>query len=240
MLQLVFWENFHKIGGELWVTVQYEGTGAPITEEDIKLEEARKRKEKEDAEREQKKLQDLALQVQQNTEAQANAFIAQMHLKHEMEKMQTQEEVKKTQEEMKKAYEEMKKLQEQIAAQTEQLKRETEAFEKKQQEILAQKEAAEKEAERLREETKRKEKPPMEVREDTHSHPLKLVQFVYKKGQYICDKCQLRGSGQVYHCDMCKFDMHPSCTIEYAAWQGSRPPSLSPTMQEPRSDAQKP
>jgi len=45
MLQLVFMENFHKIAGELFVTVKYTGTGAPITEEE-KAEA--KRKEEED------------------------------------------------------------------------------------------------------------------------------------------------------------------------------------------------
>jgi hypothetical protein len=67
-----------------------------------------------------------------------------------------------------------------------------------------------------------KKGPPEEVREENHPHPLKLLDKIYK-GQYVCDKCQIRGSGKVYHCDICKFDMHPTCTVEYAAWQGSRP-----------------
>jgi len=164
-----------------------------------------------------------------------------MHRQHEIEKMKTQEEIKKAQEEMKQAQEEMKKLQDHLAAQKELLRIETEAFQKKQEEILAQKEAAEKESERLqkeserlREEAKRKEKPPVEVQEEGHEHPLKLVTYVYKKGQYMCDKCNQRGSGQVYHCDICRFDMHPSCTVDYVTWQGTRPAlprpiSVSPT-----------
>jgi len=46
-LQLVFWENYHKIGGELYVTASYTGTGAPITKEDKKkLEDQQKKKPK--------------------------------------------------------------------------------------------------------------------------------------------------------------------------------------------------
>jgi len=43
-LQLVFWENYHKIGGELYVTANFTGTGAPITEADKKKDEAKKEK----------------------------------------------------------------------------------------------------------------------------------------------------------------------------------------------------
>jgi len=44
-LQLVFWENYHKIGGELYVTASYTGTGAPITKEDKKkLEDQQKKR----------------------------------------------------------------------------------------------------------------------------------------------------------------------------------------------------
>jgi len=44
VLQLVFWENYHNIGGELYVTANFTGTGAPITEADKKKDEAKKKK----------------------------------------------------------------------------------------------------------------------------------------------------------------------------------------------------
>jgi len=55
-LQLVFWENYHKIGGELYVTAAYTGTGAPITEEDKKKVLDAQKKEGEEAERKKKEM----------------------------------------------------------------------------------------------------------------------------------------------------------------------------------------
>jgi len=65
--------------------------------------------------------------------------------------------------------------------------------------------------------------PPQEIRDNLHlSHPLKLESYVYKKGQFICDKCDTRGRGQVYHCEICRFDLHPDCATEYIAWKASK------------------
>jgi len=115
------------------------------------------------------------------------------------------------------------------ALEQERLRQEADA---KRIEVLAQKEAAEREQrlraemeielERIRAEAQKKE-PPSEVRDPHHTaHPLKLTSNIYKKGHYICDKCDVRGVGTVYHCAICKFDLHPTCTFEYAAWESSK------------------
>jgi nucleoredoxin len=46
-----------------------------------------------------------------------------------------------------------------------------------------------------------------------HEHPLTKMPSVYR-GQYGCDACGVGGSGWVYHCDECGFDMHPACVMK--------------------------
>lgn len=46
-----------------------------------------------------------------------------------------------------------------------------------------------------------------------HEHPLKKMPSVYR-GQYGCDVCGGGGSGWVYHCDECGFDVHPKCAMK--------------------------
>jgi len=281
LLQLLFWENFHKIAGDLYVTAIFTGKGAPITEEDKKKEEAKK-KEAEAAELQRIEMEKLVLKVTKNTEDQANIFIAGLHAKHEQEKLQAQEELKKQQEEINKQKEELKRVQDELLKQQEEkdrLKREAEAkaqaileeqaaknalvkqqaqdeLKKLQDEIkqmqemqakialdndLLRRQTEAREAElkthkeevfkeqKQREEieiqlkeykvaSKRKEQPT-EVTDPLHPHPLKLEKSVYKKGEYICDKCEKRFSGHVYHCAECRWDLHPGCALGYIAWQ---------------------
>jgi len=109
MLQLVFMENFHKIAGELFITVRYAGTGAPITEEEKaeekKKEEAmlQKQKEEEDKKRQEdaKRREELHTVVQQ-VQDQANKFIADYHHKNELEKAELKAQKEATEAEMKK------------------------------------------------------------------------------------------------------------------------------------------
>ncbi|KAH6558847.1 hypothetical protein KP509_1Z042300 [Ceratopteris richardii] len=43
-------------------------------------------------------------------------------------------------------------------------------------------------------------------------HTLILLQTApYPSGFFICDLCRERGSGAVFHCSACHFDLHPSC-----------------------------
>lgn len=63
------------------------------------------------------------------------------------------------------------------------------------------------EEERLNEEIK---SMPDEVTVAVHVHPLKKLPTVYR-GNYGCDACGSGGSGWVYHCDECGFDVHPRC-----------------------------
>lgn len=51
---------------------------------------------------------------------------------------------------------------------------------------------------------------PKQVKDARHEHPLNLVPTVYA-GSYGCDGCGNSGSGWVYHCDECQYDLHPAC-----------------------------
>lgn len=43
-------------------------------------------------------------------------------------------------------------------------------------------------------------------------HTLVFLQTVpYPTGFFICDLCREKGSGAVFHCSACHFDLHPSC-----------------------------
>ena len=51
---------------------------------------------------------------------------------------------------------------------------------------------------------------PESIKIDAHEHPLMKLPSVYR-GSYGCDVCAAGGSGWVYHCDQCGFDVHPKC-----------------------------
>ncbi|XP_002965590.2 probable nucleoredoxin 1 [Selaginella moellendorffii] len=52
---------------------------------------------------------------------------------------------------------------------------------------------------------------PKEITHSSHpEHPLALVVSAYK-GPYGCDVCDQDGTGWVYHCAECSFDIHPKC-----------------------------
>jgi hypothetical protein len=51
---------------------------------------------------------------------------------------------------------------------------------------------------------------PKLAQDETHEHPLKLKKAVYI-GIYRCNKCMRPGTGWVYHCKQCAFDLHPFC-----------------------------
>jgi len=54
---------------------------------------------------------------------------------------------------------------------------------------------------------------PKEAQDSLHQrtdHLLKLKESVYQ-GVYRCNKCMLPGTGWVYHCAPCSFDLHPHC-----------------------------
>jgi len=129
------------------------------------------------------------------------------------------------QEELKKLREEFQKIQEATAAALAEKQRIEREAELKQQEIEEQKAIARKaQLEREKVELKLAEAsklvPPQEIHDNLHlSHPLTLESYVYKKGQWICDKCNERGKGQVYHCKICRFDLHPDCATQYIAWK---------------------
>jgi hypothetical protein len=46
-----------------------------------------------------------------------------------------------------------------------------------------------------------------------HPHPLEMRKSVYN-GNYNCDVCQRDGSGDVFHCQQCSWDAHPSCAAQ--------------------------
>jgi len=119
LLGLVFWDNFTKIGGDLYVTAKYEGTGAPITEEDKKKEKELKDKEAKEA----KELEDLVLSAVKKKEDEANEILAKLHTAHEKAKLEAEQEIKRQQEELQKKEEELKKAQEELRAQHEETNR---------------------------------------------------------------------------------------------------------------------
>eukprot|EP01123_Difflugia_compressa_P008841 TRINITY_DN276_c0_g1_i1.p1 TRINITY_DN276_c0_g1~~TRINITY_DN276_c0_g1_i1.p1 ORF type:complete len:396 (-),score=102.55 TRINITY_DN276_c0_g1_i1:92-1279(-) len=51
---------------------------------------------------------------------------------------------------------------------------------------------------------------PKKVKDARHQHELELRESVYG-GSYGCDGCGAGGSGWVYHCDECGFDLHTGC-----------------------------
>lgn len=51
---------------------------------------------------------------------------------------------------------------------------------------------------------------PKMAQDSTHEHPLKLKKAVYN-GIYRCNKCMRPGTGWVYHCKPCAFDLHAFC-----------------------------
>jgi len=51
---------------------------------------------------------------------------------------------------------------------------------------------------------------PKTVKDARHEHPVELVASVYR-GSYGCDGCGTSGSGWVYHCEACQYDLHPKC-----------------------------
>lgn len=60
------------------------------------------------------------------------------------------------------------------------------------------------------EETHRMAALPDQVVDSRHAHPLSKRAKVYG-GSYGCDICGKGGSGYVYHCDECNYDVHPDC-----------------------------
>jgi len=61
------------------------------------------------------------------------------------------------------------------------------------------------------------EKFPANIRTSSHEHELELLPKVYGGMGYGCDKCSQFGSGHVYHCDLCQYDMHPQCALDDAS-----------------------
>eukprot|EP01126_Amoeba_proteus_P023061 TRINITY_DN2321_c0_g1_i6.p1 TRINITY_DN2321_c0_g1~~TRINITY_DN2321_c0_g1_i6.p1 ORF type:complete len:189 (-),score=15.25 TRINITY_DN2321_c0_g1_i6:59-625(-) len=51
---------------------------------------------------------------------------------------------------------------------------------------------------------------PKTITDPKHLHPLELRDSVYS-GSYGCDGCGNGGTGWVYHCEECQYDLHPSC-----------------------------
>lgn len=50
-----------------------------------------------------------------------------------------------------------------------------------------------------------------------HPHPIQKLRSVYSSGRYSCDACSRSGSGWVYHCKLCGWDVHPACALQHSA-----------------------
>jgi ankyrin repeat protein len=50
-----------------------------------------------------------------------------------------------------------------------------------------------------------------------HPHTIQKLRSVYSSGRYSCDACSRSGSGWVYHCKVCGWDIHPACALQHAA-----------------------
>jgi len=49
-----------------------------------------------------------------------------------------------------------------------------------------------------------------EMVDPRHPHPLRHLSSVYQ-GTYTCNGCGQSGTGRVWHCGLCDFDLHPMC-----------------------------
>jgi hypothetical protein len=52
---------------------------------------------------------------------------------------------------------------------------------------------------------------PKTLQDPRHAHELILTPNAYGHGHWVCDGCQLAGSGASYHCKECSFDLHVNC-----------------------------
>eukprot|EP00457_Paulinella_chromatophora_P001774 gb/GEZN01001776.1/.p1 GENE.gb/GEZN01001776.1/~~gb/GEZN01001776.1/.p1 ORF type:complete len:746 (-),score=69.50 gb/GEZN01001776.1/:450-2687(-) len=68
-----------------------------------------------------------------------------------------------------------------------------------------------------------------------HQHPLDYQTQVYQ-GKYVCNGCRRPGTGPVYHCTACNFDLHPHCFLKAEATQAR--PAVTPT--EPNAEVKRP
>ena len=67
-----------------------------------------------------------------------------------------------------------------------------------------------------------------------HQHPLEKRKSVYN-GRYNCDVCKRYGSGDVFHCQLCSWDAHPSCAAQNCV---STPDATRPSESRGASAAQ--
>jgi len=57
-------------------------------------------------------------------------------------------------------------------------------------------------------------KYPKTLKDQRHlQHELSLTPTIYDSGFYRCNSCLKVGSGWVYHCNSCDYDLHPTCAI---------------------------
>eukprot|EP00808_Paulinella_micropora_P016340 g45868.t1 len=73
------------------------------------------------------------------------------------------------------------------------------------------------------------ESPASHLEDDGHNHLLTYMTQVYN-GKYVCNGCRRMGTGPVYHCAPCKYDLHPNCAKrrEPAAAPSEAPGAPSP------------